>query len=150
MWKTVRLIMDSRTDLAEYLCQVKDWFPTQRTFEAIVFDNGREFAPPVTARPKGIKKGRDKQCFRNAYRLMDRCGYRYVEGFVMACGIPIHHAWVIDEKDNVIETTWAEVGQAYYGIEFDEKFINTVVLETRTYGVLDFTSKTFRKYAEAQ
>ena len=134
--------------LKEYLSSVSTNFPTQKTYEAIVLEHGRKFAPPVTPRPKGIRKGRNRLCFMNAYRLANREDFRYVEGFAISdigILIPVQHAWVVDNKDNVIETTWKESGLAYSGIVFDLEFVNRVICETKLYGIMDYRSETFRE-----
>jgi len=134
------------SDLKQYLLNVSD-FTTQKTYESIVLNHGRPFEAPAHPRPKGIRKGRNMACFMNAYHLTEQ-GYRYVEGFAIAnIGIqfPVQHAWVIDDSDNVIETTWAESGVEYYGIVFDREFVDKVMLELRVYGIMDFRSKTFRE-----
>ena len=145
--------MDSRIDLVDYLRDIAGLFPNQRTIEAVVYERGREFAAPAKPRPVGIRKGANHQCYRNAYSILfTQPGLRYVEGFAAdgRFGFPMQHAWVIDEKDNVIETTWMESGLAYYGIVLEIQFINEVLFEKRTYGVLDFASKIFReRYALA-
>lgn len=133
------------SDLKQYLLSVGQ-ITTQKTYESIVLNYGRAFEAPAHPRPKGVRKGRNKLCFMNSYRLTEQ-GYRYVEGFAIAnIGIqfPIQHAWVVDDNDNVVETTWAESGVEYYGIVFDKDFIDKVMLELRTYGIMDFRSKTFR------
>jgi len=134
------------SDLKKYLLSVKK-ITTQKTYESIVLKYGRAFEAPAHPRPKGIRKGSNKHCFMNSYRLTKQ-GYRYVEGFAIAnIGVqfPIQHAWVVDDKDNVIETTWAESGLEYYGIIFDREFVNKVMLELKVYGIMDFRSKTFRE-----
>ena len=61
--------------------------------------------------PKGYGHMKPNQCFLNAQRLLQRrhyTGLRYVEGFVYADAhgeFPLHHAWLIDDGDQVIDPT---------------------------------------------
>lgn len=139
--------MSAQDELTAYLKAISDHFPNQQTLERVVFEHGRAFTPPVQPRPKGIRKGRNKMCFMNSAHLMYSEGYRYTEGFAISatCPFPMQHAWVITEDDTVIETTWKESGLAYYGIVLEQDLMDKVLFETRTYGVLDYTSKTFRE-----
>jgi hypothetical protein len=118
------------------------------TIEGIVLQHGKPFTPPIIPRPQGIRKGKNKACYMNSYRLAMITGWTYVEGFAVFSDqipIPLQHAWVIDEKNNVIETTWKTSGFEYYGIPFDMSFIHEVMFETRRYGVLDPCSDVLRK-----
>jgi len=47
--------------------------------ESYVLSQGRAFQAPKNARPTGIRKGRDKLCYMNAFRLADTGDFRYVE-----------------------------------------------------------------------
>ena len=59
-----------------------------------------------------------KECFDNAYRLARRSKLRYVEGYALGV-IPLKHAWVLNDQDEVIDPTWHKLqlglGTAYYG-----------------------------------
>ena len=61
-----------------------------------------------------------KACFRNA--AMYVCSHpekrlHYVEGYAVHL-IPVHHGWVADDDNNVIEVTWDTPGICYLGVEF--------------------------------
>jgi len=121
-----------------------------RSIESIVLRKGTAWLTPKIARPKGIRKGHYKMCFMNAFRLAETHrdeGWYYVEGLAISDNtpIPLQHAWVINADGQLIETTWQNVGKAYYGILLDWDFIYRVMLETKTYGVLDPSSSTFRQ-----
>lgn len=134
-------------DLQEYLKQLSAM--PYSTLEKLVYKVGRQYAAPAVARPKGIRKGANKGCFRNAYYVAGGNNWTYVEGFAIAdigIALPIQHAWVVDGDGNVIETTWKEAGLDYCGIEFDDRMIRKVLLETETFGIMDFMSPTFRSY----
>lgn len=126
----------------EYLETVA--FISVHSIESVVLKHGQRFAPPQVARPKGIRKGKDHQCYRNAYYLAMEHDLQYVEGFA-GFYVPMEHAWVIDEAGNVIETTWKTPGVDYYGIVLPMPFVNRVLVETGMYCVLNKNSKEFRK-----
>ena len=135
------------SDIYDYLSQIANHFPHQKTYESYVLRCGKEYAVPAVARPKGIRKGTDKMCFMNSYRIADEHGWTYVEGFAFSI-IPTHHAWCVTPEGVVVETTWKDAGSAYYGVEFDRRFMDSVMLETRHYGIMDYTSRVFREHAE--
>lgn len=62
-----------------------------------------------------LKRGTPKNCFDNAYQLAKRRGWRYVEGYATSI-IPVHHAWVVDDADRIVEKTWPALGVAYFGV----------------------------------
>lgn len=111
------------------------------TYQRFVLDNGR--AMPGAARPKGIRKGRDRQCYANALHLALRGRYggppmRYVEGFALAYGgIVVEHAWCLDAAGTVVDPTWRDPDLAtYYGVEMDLDVVGRIVSHNRVYGVL--------------
>lgn len=96
-------------------------------------DQGRAWAPGKL--PKGVKAGKMKECFKNAFDLA-RCnpGYIYVEGYANRI-IPCLHAWCL--KDGVVvDPTWNPAGNDYYGIPFDIDFVTRTVVENGVYGLL--------------
>lgn len=107
--------------------------PNQASIERFVLAHGREHPPGRLA----DELGPPRHCFWTAQmmavgpNLEPQPGVTYVEGFALAKGLeilPIHHAWLIDESGAVVETTWADLGVAYYGVEFPDLH---VFLETR-------------------
>jgi hypothetical protein len=70
------------------------------------------------ALPKKYGRGQKRECFRNAIRLAKRNPntLRYVEGYALGSALPIliHHAWVIDAEDRVIDVTWDEPETCHY------------------------------------
>jgi hypothetical protein len=86
------------------------------------------------------RKGKRHMCFMNAaHKALEGEG-TYVEGYVLMRGIPIEHAWVVDEAGVVIETTipknMADKINLYYGIPFKREFLIEVLLKTKYYGLL--------------
>ena len=92
----------------------------------------------VQPRPKGVRRGKARLCFMNAFHLMNiRDGYTYVEGIAMPSNtlFPVHHGWCVDESGKVVDPTWKD-GAAYCGIHLNTTFVLRRVLKKRTYGVL--------------
>ena len=81
--------------------------------------------------PNALPTMPKKQCFENSYQFSHHYGFRYVEGIALGV-IPVHHAWLVDDEDRVIDPTWATIsksvrmpneinggiGTSYYGIHF--------------------------------
>ena len=87
---------------------------------AVVLECGQFF--PTQAKPKGIRWGKRKRCYENAYDLMSRnATFTYCEGYVLVgtAPIPCDHAWCIDDAGNVVDNTLRDTAVAYFGIPFD-------------------------------
>jgi hypothetical protein len=83
-----------------------------------VLRHGRSYAP---APPRYRERGADKCCFGNAIMLAVKYPrLRYVEGFAVVprIGIPVLHAWNVDDAGRMVDITWRPVGAAYIGVEF--------------------------------
>lgn len=89
-------------------------------------------------------------CFQNAYiAAMRSSKLQYCEGLAIpdiGVQIPLNHAWVLNSKDEVLETTWDEPGLEYLGIVVPISVLHKIQYETRTYGAFSFHSPTFRKF----
>lgn len=92
--------------------------------------------------PDNVVFGTIKMCFHNAFKLAERNGYRYVEGYAMSV-IPMIHAWCVDEYDTVVDPTWRKVGSWYHGVELDLDYVRHIQLLTEQYGTLDCWSIQF-------
>lgn len=91
--------------------------------------------------PKGIRQRKKKQCFMNALLLAEERGWTYCEGFGHAI-IPTHHAWVIDDKGNIVDPTWDEPEKCFYaGIQFDTDKAIDLCMKSGVYGL--FYTETF-------
>lgn len=132
--------MSAQDELREYLQSMANMFPL--TAEAITLRYGREYTAPKKPRPFGIRKMANKMCFMNSFILAESHGWQYVEGFALSV-IPVHHAWCV-HNGQVIDATLETAGLAYFGIQFDLDFCRRVMLETKTYGIIDRHSETFR------
>ena len=82
-----------------------------------VLRHGQQYVPTDT--PEFI--GAPKKCFGNAIALAAIHGFRYVEGYAVDPGraqAAIHHAWNVTAEGLVIDSTWANTGVVYLGVEF--------------------------------
>lgn len=104
------------------------------TYAEFLLVHGQPYAPPATPRPKGVRKGTDKQCFRNANHVAANHLWTYVEGYGTSY-LPCHHAWAVDDDGNVVETTWREAGSSYLGIAFPQDIVELSMLVTGYYGI---------------
>ena len=90
--------------------------------------------------PKGIPK----QCYMNAFHLMESDpDLVYVEGFCSIGIIPIEHAWCINKKGKVVDST-LKISKSkinpcgYFGVPFKKEYIYATALKTKYFGILSF------------
>ena len=84
--------------------------------------------------PKGIRKGRAKACYRNAFILAVRDpSLTYVEGMI---GPLITHAWCVTAKGEVVDNTpvgglSTQPGPSceYFGVPFQTEWLRRTVFE---------------------
>ena len=83
-----------------------------------------------------------KECYRNATLISWKdSDLTYVEGYVTVRGIPIEHAWIIDRKKKVIDTTLNEKEEhTYFGVPINRNYLRKQVLKQSMYGILPFMS----------
>ncbi len=103
--------------------------------------HGRAF-PEMSPNGMKYKPGAPKHCFWNAYELAARTRgkLRYVEGYANG-GIPMEHAWCVDEHDRVIDPTWRpENGQhddgdrEYFGVVIPLPIVKLLRAENKGFG----------------
>lgn len=108
------------------------------SIDEFIIKNGRPFDGSISEARIHGRRGKPKQCFYNAWRLMDeRDDLIYVEG--RAAGIiPVMHAWCVDREGNVYEPTWRLTGnEVYYGVPFKRRFVLTTAVARGYYGIID-------------
>ena len=139
--------MGAARDYLEAMARLRDSQPSMRlhgsrypSYEHLVLAVGREWTP--AERPRGVRSGRVKECFRNAFRLAEsRPDLTYVEGWA-TYHIPVHHAWTVDAEGVVVDPTWRPgpdggvwAMRDYFGVPMPLDYVRRVQLETRVHGV---------------
>lgn len=115
--------------------------------------HGIEFTGAV--KPARYQWGYRGMCFRNAWSLALRSSrLTYVEGYATTGFMAVHHAWCIDENNNVVDTTWNPYAIArddrredadptkweYFGVPIRVDVLNSWMRQKPTMSVLyDFT-----------
>lgn len=97
---------------------------------------------PVPDSPPPIKLRTMKECFKNStdFVMEHSERYDYCEGYVFLPNlpIPIHHAWVWDNKTGtLIDPTlgWMPKAQ-YWGVKFSSAFLIANIVKNKYYGLL--------------
>jgi hypothetical protein len=120
----------------EYLRLISEMTKASTSIEAFVWAQGQRF-DQFRDRPRGVRKGQLGRCFKNAADLVLRTtGLIYCEGYA-ECAIPVLHAWALDRRGRVIETTWPEHGLSYYGIAFSRCYLLQALARSNWYCLLD-------------
>lgn len=138
--------MTIQDDLIAYLRFVDSQWPG-KSIESIVLKYGQAF--PVIPKPRDIRKQADRACFKNAYYLAQERGWKYCEGFAISPNVsfPIQHAWAANEDGFAVDSTWRPEGLAYYGVLLDHQMVDEILLDSRTFGILDLSKPKFREHA---
>src|SRR4051812_26506893 len=101
------------------------------TVERIVLEHGAPFRG--VDRPRGIRLGPIKNCYRNSYLAASRNGMLYVEGFAMVEDRPpFHHAWISPEGITAIDPTLRRPPSRvrFFGIPFSIGLATRELVET--------------------
>lgn len=91
--------------------------------EDFLLQHGTWYKTPGTIPEDAL--GTMKECFRNSF-LNSIQHLTYVEGYALHI-IPVHHAWNVDESNNLIDATWKNSGLAYLGVPFKGKKLLTAM-----------------------
>lgn len=108
--------------------------------DALILHNGKEFKKVDSESFHHRDHGPQKQCFMNAGKAALNGEGTYVEGYITLNGVPIQHAWIINDNEKVKDLTLknkAGVG-TYFGIPFKTTFLAKTVSRTGTWGLLDY------------
>ena len=131
---------EAASSLKSFVKIVAGHFP--QAAPAIVFRHGQQFS--ITDQTYSGKRGQPQQCFKNAANLaLMNPKYTYVEGYVAVHGVPIEHAWVVDEKGGVVDPTIRDprgVG-GYFGVPFRPDYVAKTLLKNRIYGMLGYHNR---------
>ncbi len=136
--------IDSIKNFLEIMRRLRSGIPVTgyyyRGQEDFILQHGQGFAP---RKPKGYRWRKARNCFGNTHKLvMYDPTLRYVEGYgLTGLGIPLEHAWAIDEDNQVIDTTWrwndGSPPEGYFGVIYPTQLVNQIILRKKCYGVLD-------------
>jgi len=127
-------LLESLKHLADMQSEIradKSW--RYLSYESLVVNEGIVMGPSFAKRAE--RYGEWKQCYANSYAAAEMNGWSYVEGYA-ASVIPVLHAWCLDEKGTLVETTWDEPADEYVGIVMDTEWVLSVCAETGYWGVL--------------
>jgi hypothetical protein len=150
---------EDEKNLYSHIKQVSDFYQknTGGAEGKRVYDNTYDlvakegkFFKPAASLPEGVKRGKMKECYRNAAMLaMENDDYTYCEGIAYSKainGFPFNHAFCIDKEGNVVDPTWKD-GTAYYGIPFNTDFLRKTVVLTGVWGLIpDYPSKKYNPF----
>ena len=86
----------------------------------------------VRSRPAHLAAGQKRQCYANCIKALLTSSTAngelfYVEGYAAdrgGQGLPIQHAWLLDDQGRVIDPTWENAREyAYFGVVFKTSFV---------------------------
>lgn len=111
-----------------------------KSTQRLVLKNGISFESKIKSPFKGEPKG----CYQNCLKvLFKNPTLYYCEGFAAYNDISfaIAHAWLVNEKGQVIDPTWFKKTDlqncAYFGVVFDEEFVMEMAAKLKVYGILE-------------
>lgn len=99
-------------------------------------EQGVVCVPSKKPRLAGMRKMKNRECFRNAFLTAQHYGLTYVEGLA-TCIIPVHHAWCVTAEGEVVDPTWKTAGSEYFGVLIQLDEVCRISLESGYWGVLD-------------
>ena len=108
--------------------------------QRLILENGKPFLKIIKPTPF---KGEPKQCFQNCITaLLEHSYLSYCEGYIIDDDLPIAilHAWLVNDKFEVIDPTWDDkdsTGRTYFGVAFNDEFVMDFAMKTKHYGILD-------------
>lgn len=113
-----------------------------KSAEQFLLDNGH----PYVVNAKTYEGPRDPMhmCYKNAtLAALKNPDRTYVEGYVTVHGVPIEHAWTIDEKGQVYDSTVKpDMGiGGYFGVPFKTDYVLAAGLLNKQYGLLSYETR---------
>lgn len=115
-----------------YLKMAKE---TGDTLSSICLDQGLVWQRVHVVR--GVKLAAPKQCFKNAAEQTRKdSSLTYVEGYAFQSGMPIQHAWTVNQEGKVIDNTWP-CGNLYIGLPIKTATLWRCIEETKSWGIFN-------------
>ena len=133
-------------ELLEYLRQRADLMSSMQTRfpgkyksdEALLLDYGIVFEKLI--KPSPIK-GEPKLCYKNCVdAILSRSDLHYCEGYGIDkdLPIPLYHAWLVNDKGEVIDPTWLKKRKTIYlGVVFNKEFVLKTLNEIQQYSIIE-------------
>jgi phage-related protein (TIGR01555 family) len=136
---------DSIAGLVDYLRSVghmQNSADGRLSKESFVLQNGTPYM--ANAKTYSEERGPQNLCYMNASKAaLDIPGRTYVEGFVTVHGVPIQHAWTVDQKGQIYDNTINpnKHVSGYFGVPFTKDYLRNAMLNNGYYGLLGRESK---------
>jgi len=122
------------------------------SFYDLLLEYGQYFEPGPL--PPGIRKGRPKDCYANAYKIsgpeqFGGKGLVYCEGMALTqfsdgTSHEFEHAWCVDPKTGTVIDPTLQAAE-YFGIPFDSKYVSKTIARKDTYSVFIGNGEVFKK-----
>lgn len=118
-----------------------------------------EYGEPHYLTPRSFagRRGRQGECYRNAALLAMGSGLIYVEGYVAVYGVPIEHAWCIDDDGAVVDPTMRPAVDGtfdritdFYGVPFETQYVSQAANTNAVWGLFNwhYAQRTLPKLVE--
>ena len=110
--------------------------------QKLILDIGIIFRHKIDSQLSGNRG----ECYKNCFQILSRSfnsNLYYCEGFATheGLGLIIAHAWLVNDRGEVIDPTWRDpqsfINPIYFGVVFNWEFVMAVAAKTEVYGVLD-------------
>ena len=110
--------------------------------QRLILDTGIVFRHKIAS----PLSGNSGECYKNCFQILSRAfnsNLYYCEGFATyeGIGLIVAHAWLVNDRGEVIDPTWRDpqsfINPIYFGVVFDWEFVMAVAAKTEVYGVLD-------------
>lgn len=106
--------------------------------EALLLEYGIVFDKQI--KPSPIQ-GEPKACYKNCIdAILSHSDLHYCEGYGFDQDLPIllYHAWLVNDKGEVIDPTWLKKDKTIYlGVVFNKYFVLETLNEIRQYSIIE-------------
>lgn len=116
------------------------------TKDKFILEHGKQYKYDASS----FEGPRDEaqMCYMNAGRIaLSNSKRTYVEGYITVHGVPLQHAWTVDSKGKVHDSTLTHdknVG-GYFGVPFTTDYVAKTALKTKVWGVISHTNPSLFK-----